>query len=86
VGQTGDVVVVGVLDHRNDQVVFERDRDAEVDALLQDHLAVAPGAVEHGVLAQRLDERLADEGDVGQVEALALAEGLALGLAPLHQA
>ena len=44
---------VGVADHRHDQAVVERDRDADVRRAVLVELAVDPGAVELRVVAQR---------------------------------
>ena len=61
-----------VLHDRDDQAlaVGELDREAEVDEALRDDLVAAELAVHPRVVAQRLDGRARDEGEVRRVDAV----------------
>ena len=61
-----------LLDDRDDQAlaVGELDREAEVDVVARDDLVAAQLAVDPRVVAQRLDRRARDEGQVRRVDAV----------------
>ena len=76
-GDLGDCLVepvdrelVGVADHRHDQPVVDRNRDADVDPALGQQAGIGPVGVERRVAPERLDGRLDDERDVAQGEAV----------------
>src|SRR5690242_64646 len=52
-GEAGDRKPVGLPDHRYEEGVLEPDRDAEVDAAVDDQLGLVEGRVDLRVLAQR---------------------------------
>ena len=57
------------LDHRHDQAVLERDRDAQVDVVLVDDVVAVDRRVDRLVAAQAIDDHLRDERRVGQLRA-----------------
>ena len=72
-------LVLRVVDDRHDQaLVVEVHRDADVDVVVHDQLAVADGGVHVRELGQRVDQRPGDEREVGEAEALARLELLAV--------
>ena len=75
-GHAEQVEALGLLQHRDDQslALVERDREAEVDVVVG-HDRLAPDLGVHvRPLAQRLDRRARDEGEVGEVDAVGLLE------------
>ena len=80
-GEAGDVQLVGVRDHRDEQAARGVDRDGQVHGPVVGHLLalLVDRGVELRVLLERLDRRLREERQVGQLDALAALE-LGLGL------
>src|SRR5919201_3552238 len=72
--QPEQVQTLRVLDHRDDQAVsaLERDRDSEVDVVLDHHLLAADLGVDPRPVLDRLDRRAGDEGEVRGGDAVAL--------------
>ena len=72
-GQPGDREVTGVLDDRGEQTLLGVDREGEVLAVVVGDLAGlgVDRGVELRVLLQRVDRRLGEERQVGQLDALA---------------
>ena len=67
--QVEQVALLGAMDHRHDQAPVERDGDAEVDVLrVDDRVALVRGVQDRRVL-QRLDHRLGDERQEGELDA-----------------
>ena len=57
--QPEQILLVGVPDHRHDQPLIERHRDAEVDVLLVDDVVAVDRGVDDRERAQRVDDDLA---------------------------
>ena len=55
--QAEQVLLVGVLDDRDDEAALERDRDAEVDVLLVDDVVAVERRVDDREAAQRRQRR-----------------------------
>src|SRR5215208_2930575 len=81
-GQAGDVQLVGVGDDGYDQGVFQVDGYADVYALPEDDAVPVPHGVQHGIFSEALYDGLHDEGEVGELHALAFHKS---GLLPLAQ-
>ena len=79
--EAGDAEAVGVADDGHEQPAVGGDGDPEVDALPQDDLVLAPRSVEVRVLEKRLRDGVRHERQVGEVDAVALAERLLLRVA-----
>ena len=67
--QAEQVLLVGVLDHRDDQPALERHRDAEVHVLLVDDVVAVERRVDDRMPPHRVDHRLGDERHVRQLGA-----------------
>src|SRR5574343_238833 len=86
-GDLEDALLVGVLDHRDDQAVGRVGRETDVEILLQHQVVAVERSVEFRILLQRLDASLDQEGQHGQFGAAALlvflvqlnAEGFKVG-------
>ena len=66
-GDGAQPLAVGVADHRHEQALeVEVDRDAEVDVVVHDELAVADARVHVRELGDRVDDRADDERQVGE--------------------
>ena len=68
--QTGHVLLVGTADHGDDQAVFQRHRDANVDFVMVDDIVAVERCVEQREVAQRHRRGARDERQVGEREAI----------------
>ena len=69
-----DVFLVGVANHRHDQSIFQRHRDADIDFVVIDDVVAFDGRVQDGKLVNRFHRRRDHERQVGQRESVALLE------------
>ena len=86
VGQAGDAQAVGVVNHRDHQAGGRGHGDAQVDAPFQHDAVVIPGGVERRVVFQRGGGGFQGERQVGQADALPMAESIPLAVPQADQA
>jgi len=72
------VLFVCISDHRNDQFVFECDRDVKVDVLLVDDVVAVDRCIDDRKLPQCVDDDLRDEGGKCQLRVGRFVRGLLL--------
>ena len=84
--EAGEREIVGILDDGNDQSPVERNGDADVVLLAVDDVGAGHGGVEHRELLERVDDRLDDERQVGELLPRLRLERRALLLADARDA
>ena len=70
--------IAGVRDHGYKQSPLGGDGNPQVDALLQQDLVLTPRGVEERVIKQRLRNGVRHERQIGEVDTVTIAEGIAL--------
>src|SRR5882762_3835472 len=83
--ELGEASLVGVLENRDDQSIWDRDRDAHVDIALENDRLVAPRRVEPWELLEGVAHDLHYEREVRERDAVAGLEAFLLGLAIAHE-